>query len=140
MLDELEKEPFCGTGYASYGGLSLHEQSHGEAFLSLFKHRLGSHGFYILDEPEAALSPTRQMAFLVRMNDLVQESSQFVIAIHSPIIMAYPDAWIYEITDTGIDRAAYEVTMHYNITKRFLDHRDHVMRDLLAPTEDFDGP
>ena len=80
----------------AYGGKSLHEQSHGESFIALMKNRFTGHGLYFLDEPEAALSPTRQMAALVRIHDLVREGAQFIIATHSPILMAYPDATILD--------------------------------------------
>lgn len=103
----------------SYGGVSLHEQSHGEAFFSLFVNRLRGHGLYLLDEPEAALSPTRQLAFLSRMSDLVCNHSQFIIATHSPIIMAYPDAVIYEFSDKGIRPVEYEQTEQFSVYKSF---------------------
>src|SRR4051794_529030 len=85
-----------------YGGTSLHEQSHGESFMALFQNRFRGNGLYILDEPEAALSPTRQMGFLAVVHDLILRGSQFVIATHSPIIMAYPDSWIYVLEQDGI--------------------------------------
>lgn len=83
--------------------------------------RFGGQGFYILDEPEAALSPTRQLAMIARMHQLVKDSSQFVIATHSPILMAYPNAWIYQISDRGLERVALEDTEHYVVAKRFLN-------------------
>lgn len=86
----------------SYGGRSLHEQSHGESFFALMMKRLNGDGLYVFDEPEAALSPTRQLAMLTRMHQLVQARSQFVIATHSPTLMAYPDAWLYQITEEGL--------------------------------------
>jgi predicted ATPase len=116
----------------TYGDKSLHEQSHGESFFALLEHKFGSDGFYILDEPEAALSPSRQLSMLVRMNDLIADSSQFVIATHSPILMAYPDAWIYEISTSGINRVAYEETEHYQITKTFLSRHQQMLEQLLA--------
>ena len=119
-MDELEKEPFCANGYFSYGGKSLHEQSHGESFFSLFLNRFDGHGLYLLDEPEAALSPTRQMAFLVRLHDLIEDFSQFVIATHSPIVLAYPDSVIYEFDEEGIRQVKYEETQAYQVTRRFL--------------------
>lgn len=119
-MDDLEKEPFCANGYFSYGGKSLHEQSHGESFFSLFLNRFNGHGLYLLDEPEAALSPTRQMASLVRLHDLLDDFSQFVIATHSPIVLAYPDSIIYEFDETGIKKTEYEETQAYQVTKRFL--------------------
>lgn len=119
-MDELEKQPFCGSGYAMYGGKSLHKRSHGESFLTIFLERLKGNGFYIFDEPEAALSPTRQMAFLVRLHDLVKAGSQFVIATHSPIVLAYPESIIYELGDEGIREVAYGETQAYDVTQRFL--------------------
>lgn len=103
----------------SYGGRSLHEQSHGESFFAVFQHRFRGKGIYILDEPEAALSPSRQMSMLTRMHELVQDGSQFIIATHSPIIMAYPQAQIYQIRD-GLEPVVYEDTEHYQIMKAFL--------------------
>lgn len=105
----------------SYGGRSLHEQSHGESFLALVMSRFNGQSFFILDEPEAALSPSRQLAMLVRINQLVEDRSQFIIATHSPILMAYPNASIYEFSEDGLRRAAYEDTEHYLVTKRFLN-------------------
>ncbi|MEO0446295.1 MAG: AAA family ATPase [Verrucomicrobiota bacterium] len=128
-LDELEREH--PNGYFRYGGASLHQQSHGESFLSLFLHRFGEHGLYLLDEPEAALSPSRQLTILVRLHDLARAHCQFIIATHSPIIMAYPDAWIYEISDEGISQVPYEDTDHFQITHRFLTHRERMLQQLL---------
>jgi predicted ATPase len=131
-MDELEKEPFCASGYFSYGGKSLHERSHGESFLALFLERFGGHGLYLLDEPEAALSPTRQMAFLVRLHDLVNDFSQFVIATHSPIILAYPDAVIYEFSETGIEPVSYRDSQPYQVTSRFLKNPEGMVEKLFA--------
>jgi predicted ATPase len=114
----------------SYGGKSLHEQSHGESFISLIENRF-SNGLYFLDEPEAALSPQRQLEFLVLLDHLVQRDSQLVIATHSPIIMSYPDATIYSFSDRGIQPIAYEATDHYRITKQFLDAPGRMLRHLL---------
>lgn len=104
----------------SYGGKSLHEQSHGESFLALFRNRFRGQGIYILDEPEAALSPTRQMSFLCLMDELVRDGSQFIVATHSPIIAAYPDSTILVLNEQGIVPTRYEDTEHYVITKSFL--------------------
>jgi predicted ATPase len=113
----------------SYGGRSLHEQSHGESFLALVMNRFYGNGFYILDEPEAALSPMRQLALLTRIHDLAGAGSQLVIATHSPILLAYPDAIIYALEPDGIRATAYEDTEHYQITRRFLtDHRAMLKR------------
>ena len=114
-----------------YGGTSLHAQSHGEAFMSLLLHRLMGDGLYVLDEPEAALSPTRQLAMLARMHDLVKAGSQFIIATHSPILMAYPGATILLLED-GIREVRYEDTEHYVVTRDFLNHRERMFRELFS--------
>jgi predicted ATPase len=114
-----------------FGNKSLHEQSHGESFLSLLMHRFEGKGLYILDEPEAALSPSRQMSMLVRMHDLIKGGSQFIIATHSPILMAYPDALILECSSTGMRRVAYEETENYQLTKQFINNPQRMLRELL---------
>ncbi|HZE97578.1 MAG TPA: AAA family ATPase [Planctomycetota bacterium] len=120
-----------------YGDRSLHEQSHGESFLALFTHRFFGRGFYVLDEPEAALSPQRQMAFLAALHAHVTDrKSQFVIATHSPIILAYPHATIYEFSSEGIRETKYEDTEQYRTTRSFLEDRDRFLRHLLAPLKD----
>jgi predicted ATPase len=116
----------------SYGGVSLHEQSHGESFFALLDNRFRGQGLYILDEPEAALSPNRQLSFLVRMHELVAQRSQFIIATHSPIILGYPDAWIYLTTPKGLERIEYEETDHFQVTRNFLNHRPVFLETLLA--------
>lgn len=113
-----------------YGERPLHDQSHGESFFALFENRLVAQGLYLMDEPEAALSPTRQIAFLGLLRDLIQNGSQLVIATHSPIIMAYPDALIYHLTSQGIQPIAYEDTEHYRITHRFLSDPPSVLAQL----------
>lgn len=97
----------------AYGGKSLHEQSHGESFFALFENRLRQNCLYFLDEPEAALSPQRQMSFLALLHRLVLMGSQFIIATHSPIILAYPYAWLYSFDQTPPIRVQYEETQHY---------------------------
>lgn len=112
-----------------YGGRSLHEQSHGEAFLSLFKHRFGKRAIYLLDEPEAALSPARQLALLRIIKDLENEA-QFIIATHSPILLGYPNAQILNFDSQPIAEIRYEDTMHYIITRRFLENRHLFLNEL----------
>ncbi len=107
-------------GVGGYGDRSLHEQSHGESFFALFRNRFGDHGLYLMDEPEAALSPTRQIEFLGLMHDYLADGCQFVIATHSPIILAYPEATIYQLDDAGIREVAYTETQHYLVTRGFL--------------------
>ncbi len=116
----------------SYGGKSLHEQSHGEAFLALLKNRLGGNGLYIFDEPEAALSPKRQLSVLVLIHDLLEKNSQCIMATHSPILMGYPGALIYEVTPEGISKIGYEETDHYRLTRNFLNDRDRLLKYLLS--------
>ncbi len=131
-IEALDAEPSFGPPIInSYGGRSLHEQSHGESFLALLTKRFGGRGLYILDEPEAALSPQRQLAVLSRMHDLVGDTSQFIIATHSPILMAYPDAWIYEFQRDGIRRVAYEDTEHFQVTRNFLVNPQRTLDVLL---------
>ncbi|BBI35160.1 AAA family ATPase [Cohnella abietis] len=114
-----------------YGGRSLHEQSHGEAFLSLFNHRFGKKAIYLLDEPEAALSPARQLALLRIIKDL-ENDAQFIIATHSPILLGYPNAQILSFDDYPVGEIKYEDTLHYIITRRFLENRDTVLKELFA--------
>ncbi|ACA45965.1 AAA family ATPase [Clostridium botulinum] len=114
-----------------YGGVSLHSQSHGESFLSVIRNRFSGNGLYILDEPEAALSPSRQMSMLVIMHELIKKNSQFIIATHSPIIMSYPDSIIYELRD-GIKEVMYKDTEHYKITRNFLDKPEKMLKVLLS--------
>ena len=115
---------------SSYGGLSLHKQSHGESFLAVFMNRFGGNGLYILDEPEAALSPSRQMSMLTRMHELINMGSQFIISTHSPIIMGYPEATIYEIKDK-VEVVKYEETENYQIMKSFISNRSKMLSILI---------
>lgn len=105
----------------AYGGKSLHAQSHGESFITLMMDRFSGNSLYLLDEPEAALSPSRQLTMIARLHQLVQEGTQFVIATHSPIIMAYPNSTIYLLNDDAIQKVDYEETEHYQITKNFIN-------------------
>ncbi len=131
-IERLDEDPWGGPRIIeSFGGKSLHEQSHGESFFALMEHRFRGQGLYILDEPEAALSPNRQLSFLVRMHDLIEEGSQFIIATHSPIILGYPDAHIYSVSAHGLERTAYEDTEHYQVTRAFLNRREDMLKTLL---------
>ena len=119
-----------------YGGRSLHEQSHGESFLSLLTNRFHGGGLYILDEPEAALSPARQMAALARIHQLAREKAQFIIATHSPILMAYPNAGILQLTGEGMSAVEYTQTDYYRLTKAFLDRHEAMLEELMdSPDE-----
>ncbi|HEX9880840.1 MAG TPA: AAA family ATPase, partial [Candidatus Binatia bacterium] len=116
----------------AYGGKSLHEQSHGESFLSLFINRF-EQGIYILDEPEAALSPQRQLSFLKIVHDLERPGhAQFLISTHSPIILSYPGAVLFSLDGDTIGEIAYRETEHYRITKDFLNSPDRFFKHLFS--------
>jgi predicted ATPase len=121
------------VGYlVGYGNKSLHERSHGEAFMTLLTTKLRGNGLYLLDEPEAALSPSRQLAALWAINHLVQENSQFIIATHSPILLAYPGARIVNFDGEGLTEIAYEDTEHFAITRDFLNNYERRLENLLT--------
>lgn len=131
---DLETGEYIGGGAKiidSYGGKSLHEQSHGESFWALFMKRLSPNGLYLLDEPEAAMSPTRQMAMLCKIHELVNRGSQFIIATHSPILIAYPGALIYEFSQNGIIKKKYKETDLYKSYREFMSDSDNHIRFLL---------
>jgi predicted ATPase len=119
-IERLDEGPGGPPVIGAYGGHSLHEQSHGESFLRLLTERFAGRGLYLLDEPEAALSPWRQLEALRRLHALVRQDSQFVIATHSPMLMAYPDAWVYRFDADGIHRVGYEDTDHYRVMRDFM--------------------
>ena len=120
------------VGYLKmYGGKSLHLQSHGESFMTTLTNKLQGDGLYIMDEPEAALSPIRQMAALTAINKLVENNSQFIIATHSPILLAYPKSKIYLFSDIGISEITYEETEHYIVYKDFLNNHEKMLKHLM---------
>lgn len=123
-------------GLGDYGWESLHEKSHGESFLWLIENRFRPNGLYILDEPEAALSPQRQLSALVIMRRLIEAGCQFVMATHSPILMAYPGALIYRLDDTGLAPVSYEETEHFSVTRNFLLHRESFLKELMKDGDD----
>ncbi|KUP09827.1 ATPase AAA [Bacillus coahuilensis m2-6] len=134
-LDRLHEEDPTYQ-YNRYGGKSLHEQSHGESFLSLFLHRFEEQAIYLLDEPEAALSPQRQLSFMKIMHDLTKDGQcQFIIATHSPILLGYPDATIYRFDEGKIEETSYEMTDHYTITSYFLQNRERFLYELFQEDE-----
>jgi predicted ATPase len=119
----------------AYGGRSLHAQSHGESFLSLFSHRF-EQGLFILDEPEAALSPQRQLTFLRIIHELAEPGhAQFIIATHSPIILSYPGATLLSLDDGAIRQVQYRETKHFLITRDFLNSPESFLKHLLADDE-----
>lgn len=121
--------------YRAYGWEDLHEKSHGEAFLWVINHRFRETGLFILDEPESALSPTRQLALLARMRQLVTGGSQLIIATHSPLLLAYPGARIYSLGRDGIQLTAYRDTEHYAVTRAFLQDPEAMLRRLFMEVD-----
>ena len=114
-----------------YGGISLHKQSHGESFMAVVENRFFGNGLYILDEPEAALSPMRLMSLIAAINELVKKNSQFIISTHSPMLMSIPGADIYQLSEEGIELVNYKDTEHYQITRRFLENPEKMLSYLL---------
>lgn len=136
-IERLDSGGGCGDPIIdAYGGRSLHEQSHGESFLALMTYRFRGQGLYILDEPEAALSPARQLRMLRRIRQLVLQESQFIIATHSPLLLAYPNARILLLDQHGYAPVKYEDTDHYQLTRRFLNHPDEVLKTIFADSSE----
>ena len=131
LATAIEEGGFIGAREDVYDR-PLHEQSHGESFLDIAVNRLGPRGFYLFDEPEAALSVRGQLALMRRMHELVQEQSQFVIATHSPILLGYPDATILELSDAGIRRVGFDDAEQVELTRSFLDDPQRFLRHLLS--------
>lgn len=123
--------------FRAYGGMSLHCQSHGESFLAIMKERLQGGGVYLFDEPEAALSPQRQLSVLTLLHRLVHHQSQLVIATHSPILLAYPNARIFQFEERGISEVNYTDTEHFSITRDFLNRHERMLA-ILLDAEDAD--
>jgi len=132
LLDERKRDPdFLGDPYFSYGGRSLHERSHGEAFIALFEHRLQPGGILIMDEPEAALSPQRQLSLLAQLHAFLESGqTQVFIATHSPILMTFPGATLLEIREDEIVETRLEETSHYQVTRGILDHPERYWKHL----------
>ena len=132
-IDQMDRLPAPGPRIIdSYGGVSLHKQSHGESFMALVANRFGGNGLYILDEPEAALSPSRILELMCHIHELEKKNSQFIISTHSPILMAYPGAEILYLTQDGIQSVSYKETEHYLVTKQFLNNPEHMCKYLFA--------
>ena len=130
-IDDMDSEAsFDPPVIDAYGGVSLHEQSHGESFMALVQNRLGGNGLYIFDEPEAALSPMKLMTMMVEMDRLVKQNSQFIIVTHSPILMTFPGARVLEFSEHGIEPVSYKDTEHYAVTKQFLDSPERMLKYL----------
>lgn len=134
LLDQRQRDPeFNGDPYLRYGGQSLHEMSHGEAFLSVMQHRFND-GLFLLDEPESALSPQRQLALLALMHDLATTgNAQFLIATHSPILMTYPDARVISFDEENLPSITLAETKHFQITRGILTHPESYWKHLRTP-------
>jgi predicted ATPase len=124
----------------SYGGRSLHERSHGEAFLALLNHRFGDDGLYLMDEPESALSPARLLSLISAVHGLVKRGSQVVVATHSPVLLAYPGAKIYQFGPGGIAETTWAETEHVQLTRDFLNRPERYLKHLLVEPAADDGP
>ena len=134
-VDELSKD-HGRVALQPYGGKSLHQMSHGEAFLALFENRIQGKGVYIFDEPEAALSPMRLMRFMAILHDLTKQgTSQIIIATHSPILMSYPECQFLYIEDGRIAPRDYRTTEHYKVTRRFLERPEVYLNEILGDTK-----
>ena len=132
-IERLDDEPAYGPPIIdSYGARSLHEQSHGESFLAVLLNRFGPDGLYLLDEPEAALSAQNCLTCLLRMHELVEAGSQFVVATHSPILLAYPGATIYECGEEGLRPIEYDDAPSVRLTRSFLDSPERFLHQLLG--------
>jgi predicted ATPase len=127
VATEIEK-----LGITGYGTIPLHEQSHGESFFALLQSRFRDHGLYFMDEPESALSPSRQLGFLAILHDCCRRGCQFVIATHSPVLIAYPDAVIYALDADGIHRTEYTETDNYRVSRGFLNNPEGMLKILMA--------
>ncbi|HXE06275.1 MAG TPA: AAA family ATPase [Acidobacteriaceae bacterium] len=136
-IDNLDKEPAFGPPIIdSFGGVGLHEQSHGESFFALLLHKFRRNGLFLLDEPEAALSPQRQLSFLVLMHDTLKryKDAQFIISTHSPILLGYPEAQIFSFDDGKVHEISYQETQPLEIVRRFVNNREEMLCELLQET------
>ena len=132
-IERLDDEPSVAARIGpAYGPRPLHEVSHGESFLSLALHRFGRDGLYVLDEPEAAMSPVGCLALVRRFHELVLQRSQFVIETHSPIMMAFPGALIYVLSQSGPRRSEWDELEHVKVLKEFINHREVVLGELFG--------
>ena len=130
--NSLEILPYARTYYElrHLYGAGLDKRSHGESFLDLFQARFKPDGFYILDEPEAPLSPSRQLTLLAILNDMAKQGARFLISTHSPILMAYPDADLYEIQDGELVNVSFDEIGHVRLTRDFLNEPKRYLRHL----------
>lgn len=137
-IEEIYRSELFSGSNTPYGNRSLHQQSHGEGFLTLIGERFRGEGLYLLDEPESALSPANQLTLIALIHRLVQQGAQFIIATHSPMLMTYPGAQLYQLSQSGIEEVSYTQTEHYRLTRQFLNDPDRILKYLL--TEDSGVP
>lgn len=140
-IERLDAEPAPGPPIIdSYGGISLHERSHGESFLAIAENRLGRRGFYLMDEPESALSASRQLTLLALIHEWVTRGDcQVVVATHSPLLLAYPDALIYELDQDGIHAVSYEQAGTVRVYREFLSAPGAFVASMTKKREDDAG-
>ncbi len=131
-LDDMAEWAPSQNPFKAYGGKSLHEQSHGESFLAVVENRFSERGLYILDEPEAALSPMRQLRMMATIHELAQGGAQFIISTHSPILMALPNADVIQFTQAGFEHCSYRETEHYQVARDFLACPERMLKVLLG--------
>jgi len=139
-IDALDEEPSSGPPLTKfYGGVSLHARSHGETFFTLMELKFQRNGLFLLDELEAALSPQRQLAFLVLIHDVLKKykDAQFIISTHSPVLLGYPKAQIFSFDDGSIHEIEYEDTAPLQIVRHFLNNREDFLEELLKETSSF---
>jgi len=136
-MDNLDLEPAKSPPISAfYGGQSLHTRSHGETFCTVIDLKFRRNGLFLLDEPEAALSPQRQLAFLVLIHDVLREykDAQFIISTHSPILLGYPDAQIVSFDDAPLREITYEEAGSMQVVKQFVNHREEFLEELFRDT------
>ena len=141
-MDQLDKEPSCSPPINTfYGGRSLHTRSHGETFLTLLELKFRRNGLFLLDEPEAALSPQRQLSFLLLIHDVLQRhrDSQFIVSSHSPLLLGFPGAQILSFDDGNVHEIEYEQSAAMQIVRRFLNDREGVLEELFQDAPDLFG-
>ena len=125
----MEEEYSKGSALGSYG---FHKKSHGESFLSVAQHYFREDGIYLLDEPEAALSPQRLMTLLIEIHRCAENGAQFIIVTHSPILLSLPEAEILSFDSGRIHPVSYEETDSYQVTAMFINHREQILKRLLS--------
>jgi predicted ATPase len=142
QIDEWDKDPGMGGRIIdSYGGVSLHNHSHGETFFTVLDHKFRDSGLFLLDEPEAALSPQRQLSFLILIHDTLRryKDAQFIISTHSPVLLGYPGAQILSFDEGRLHQIAYEDTAPMQIVRRFVNDRESFLDELFENTPSLFG-